>query len=269
MSGFTKYWFALREPYDVRARNSEVLGKVEEAVAQRASISIVDLGCGVGATLRALSSHLPKKQNWCLVDNDPAALKCAKAIVGASGVKVRTMLLDLVDDLQAALDGPIDIVTTSALLDLVSGEWLEQLVLRTTGRHLPVYAALTYDGRVALKPIDLHDAAVIAAVNRHQLSDKGFGPALGPNASTWAIGRFQAAGYDVMHGKSDWTFGPTDQEIQLEIFAAWADAARETGAVPIANLDLWLRVRRDAVAEGRSQLRIGHVDFFARPITDR
>jgi len=269
LGGFTKGWLALRAPYDVRARNSDVLSAVAEAVADCSSISIVDLGCGIGATLRALSASLPRTQNWRLVDNNATALDCAQASVVAAGVEVRTILLDLANDLQAALDGPINIVTTSAFLDLVSQGWLEQLVRHTVARHLPLYAALTYDGRVVLKPIDPRDEVVIAAVNRHQCNDKGFGPALGPNAPTSAIKLFQTAGYDVLHGRSDWGFGAVDREIQLEIFAAWAEAARETGAVPIAELDLWLEARREAVALGRSQLRIGHVDFLARPIANR
>jgi hypothetical protein len=269
MGGFTEYWLALREPYDARARHPGVLSSVVEAAAGRALISIVDLGCGIGATLRVLSPRLPRNQNWRLVDNNVSALGIAQTAATPPGVEVSTMLLDLVDGLEAALEGPTNIVTISAFLDLVSAEWLEQLVCRTAVRHLPVYAALTYDGRVTLRPSDHHDAAVIAAVNRHQLSDKGFGPALGPNASAYAIRLFQAAGYDVVSGQSDWTFEPVDREIQLEIFGAWAEAARETGAVPIADLDVWLAARRDAVAAGRSQLRIGHVDFLARSVAGR
>jgi hypothetical protein len=269
LGGFTKGWLALRAPYDVRARNSDVLSAVAEVVAECSSISILDLGCGIGATLGVLSASLPRTQYWRLVDNNVSALDCAQASAVAAGVDVRTILLDLANDLQAALDGPINIVTTSAFLDLVSQGWLEQLVGRTVARHLPLYAALTYDGRVVLKPIDPRDEVVIAAVNRHQRNDKGFGPALGPEAPTCAIELFQAAGYDVLHGHSDWAFGPVDREIQLEIFAAWAEAARETGAVPTAELDLWLEARRAAVALGRSQLRIGHVDFLARPIASR
>ena len=269
IGGFSRYWLALREPYDVRARNPHVLNAVVETAAGCSSVSIVDLGCGIGATLRALSPRLPRKQNWRLVDNNVVALEGAQTILTPPGVEVKTRLLDLVGSLEAALEGPIDIVTISAFLDLVSPEWLEQLVLRTVARHLPVYAALTYDGRVVLSPIDHYDRAIIAAVNRHQLTDKGFGPALGPNASTSAMRLFRAAGFDVVHGQSDWTFGPDDGEIQLEIFTAWADAAREIGAVATPNLESWLGARRDAVAAGRSQLRIGHVDFLARPVASR
>jgi hypothetical protein len=266
MSAFTANWLRLRELYDTRARNPIVLDAVVDAAAERLLTSIVDLACGAGATLRATSSRLPAGQQWRLVDNDLDLLRRANAITGTPRANVGTLCLDLAQGLQTALDGTIDIVTTSAFLDLVSEEWLEQLVWLTTSRQILVYAALSYDGRAELRPIEPYDATIVAAVNRHQLGDKGFGPALGPNAATTAIGRFQMAGYDVLRGKSDWMCGPDDQEIQLEIFARWADAARETGDVPIADIDSWLTARRAAVAAGLSFLRVGHIDFFARPI---
>ena len=60
------------------------------------------------------------------------------------------MPVDLARDLEAALDGPVDLVTTSALLDLVSDDWLERLAIEAAARRLPVYAALSYDGRIEL-----------------------------------------------------------------------------------------------------------------------
>ena len=46
-------------------------------------------------------------------------------------------------------------------------------------RAIPLYAALSYDGRIAFTPSDPLDADIVAAVNAHQRTDKGFGPALG------------------------------------------------------------------------------------------
>ena len=124
---------------------------------------------------------------------------------------------------------------------------------------------MSYDGRIEITPSDPLDAAIVAAVNAHQRTDKGFGPALGPTAAGFAIARFEALGYSVVHGESDWALGPDDLDMQSEILAGWADAARDIGALPLADTMAWLARRRDAIAAGRSSIRVGHVDFFARP----
>ena len=59
MSGFSAEWLALREPYDLRARNPAVLDAVAAFLKPRPSVRVVDLACGTGSTLRALSPHLP------------------------------------------------------------------------------------------------------------------------------------------------------------------------------------------------------------------
>jgi hypothetical protein len=177
--------------------------------------------------------------------------------------------VDIARDLELALDGPLDLVATSALLDLVSAEWLERFATEAAVRTLPVYAALTYDGRVDFDPYDALDARVIGAVNRHQLGDKGFGPALGPTAADAAIARFQTLSYAVIDGKSDWVFGPNDTEIQREFVAGWAAAARESGELSLAECAAWLAHRREHIDAARSSIRVGHVDFFAQPTGTR
>jgi hypothetical protein len=269
MSGFAPDWLALREPYDLRARNADVLDAVAAAFAGRAALSSVDLASGLGSTQRAVSSHLPAQQHWRLVDNDCDLLAAASALPRPTGSDVTTQALDLAHDLAAALDGPAELLTASALLDLVSAEWLEQLVQHAASRRLPVYVALTYDGRAALAPADGNDAAIVAAVNDHQRRDKGFGPALGPQAAAFAMARFAAAGFALVHGTSDWTFASDDRAIQREIFAGWAQAARETGPLAASAIEAWHAARDAALAAGLSTLRVGHIDFFARPIGAR
>lgn len=269
MTGFSADWLALREPYDARARNPAVLNAVVASLAGNTSIRIVDLACGTGSTLRALAPRFPAGQHWRLADNDRGLLARASAMVRPAGVSLTTIPLDLNRDLEAALDGPIDLVTTSALLDLVSEVWLDRLAVETLARSLPIYAALSYDGRVQISPSNTLDAAIVAAVNAHQRRDKGFGPALGPMAASAAIARFESLGCSVVHGPADWVIGPDDREFQMEMFAGWASAAREIGDIPLADTVQWLTFRRDEIAAGRSSIRVGHVDIFARPIGTR
>jgi len=270
MSGFSAEWLALREPYDGRARNRDVLESVAAAAkAMGDAVGVVYLACGTGSTLRALSPRLPPRQDWRLVDNDLSLLARAAAGKAVPSVGVTRIPVDLTRDLEAALDGPVNLVTASALLDLVSAEWLDRLVTEVAARRLPFYAALNYDGRVMFEPVDPLDAAVVAGVNEHQQTDKGFGPALGPRAAEAAIASFETAGYAVAHGRADWHLLPRDHEIQRDILAGWAGAARETGAVSLPDAAAWLTRRRDVVAAARSTITVGHVDIFTRPIGTR
>jgi hypothetical protein len=262
MSGFPAEWLARREPYDRRARNRAVLAEVAERFASHPSIAVVDLACGAGATLRAVSAALPRRQSWRLVDNDLSLLARVQQVADAE-TSVRAIPVDLTRDLEAALDGPVDLVATSAFLDLVSAEWIERLVTEIAARNLPLYAALSYDGRVTFAPRDALDATILAAFNRHQATDKGFGPALGPAAAAEAVARFERIGYAVVKGASDWALGPPD-DLQAEILAGFAGAAAEVG-VASGDIAEWVSRRRSLLANERSSLQVGHIDFFACP----
>jgi hypothetical protein len=266
---FSADWLALREPHDARARNPAVLDAVIVSLAGKNPARIVDLACGTGSTLRALAPHVPGTQNWRLVDNNLSLLARASDMTPPAGVSFTAAPLDLQYDLEAALDGPVDLVTMSALLDLVSADWLERLVVEIVARSIPIYAALTYDGRAEISPQNSGDSAILAAVNAHQRRDKGFGVALGSRAAVTAIARLQSLGYAVVHGTADWVFQPSDGEIQMEIFSGWAAAARETGELPLQDIVEWLTFRRDEIAAKHSSLSVGHTDFFAAPTTTR
>jgi SAM-dependent methyltransferase len=264
MSGFSADWLRLREPYDRRARNPAVLTAVSAGFTPGSAIAVVDLACGIGASLRALAPILPRRQNWRLVDNDLSLLARIETNVASADAAVSAVPLDLTRDLEIALDGPLDLITTSAFLDLVSADWLERFVIEAAARALPIYAALTYDGRFCIEPEDPLDGAIIDALNRHQARDKGFGPALGPRAAPTAERLLQRVGYALEAGLSDWQLGPSDQEIQLELVAGLAAAAREMGAVALPDLIAWVTRRRGIILAGGSSMQVGHCDIFAR-----
>ena len=269
MSGFSAQWLALRERYDLAARNSTVLDAVAGAFLDRPSIAVVDLACGTGSTLRAIGPHLPPRQSWRLTDNDLSLLARASTLGRPPHLAVTAKPVDLARDLELALEGPLDLVTTSALLDLVSPEWLDRFIVEAAARRLPIYAALTYDGRVDVEPSSPFDSEILAGFNQHQRTNKGFGAALGPTAAARAVERFEHFGCSVVQGLSDWVFGPEDREIQDTLFTGWAELALLTTTMTANEVTLWLAQRRGHLAQGRSHLRIGHIDVFARPIGTR
>ena len=87
MSGFSIEWLSLREPYDRVARNATVLDAVASAFLDQTAISVVDLACGTGSTLRAAGPHLPPRQSWRLIDNDLGLLARASTLgIGIPGI---------------------------------------------------------------------------------------------------------------------------------------------------------------------------------------
>ena len=134
VSGFSAEWLALREPADIAARSAAVTSFVTGTFAQHSSVRIVDLGSGTGSNVRYLSRHLPQGQHWQLVDNDATLLDAARSLLS---IDVETRVADL-RHLDASLFVASQLVTASALLDLVSESWLRRfrpaLPSRTRGR---------------------------------------------------------------------------------------------------------------------------------------
>ncbi|MEO9788899.1 MAG: methyltransferase type 11, partial [Aurantimonas coralicida] len=61
MSGFDTNWLDLREPADGAARDTGLLqGAVAWLEGAGDAPLAVDLGCGTGSTLRAVSPHAPR-----------------------------------------------------------------------------------------------------------------------------------------------------------------------------------------------------------------
>ncbi|MDG3039738.1 class I SAM-dependent methyltransferase [Roseicyclus marinus] len=249
--GFSADWLALRDPAD-RAARDVALARRAAAAAGPAPL-IVDLGCGTGATWRALSPVLPEGARWRFVDNDPALLAIAAA---AAGDSAETVMADLADLDSLPLAGAT-LVTASALLDLVSAEWVAGLVARL---GVPFYAALSYDGRMSWTPEDPRDAAITAAFNRHQTGDKGLGRALGPEAADHAVRVFEAAGFTVTLADSPWQLGPDMAALQRELCDGIAAAAAETG---LSDATAWSHARSAGAAASRCL--IGHLDLLALP----
>ena len=248
--GFSADWLALREPADHAARDDALLETAARVAGARPVV--VDLGCGTGSTRRAFGGRLGGAV-WRMVDGDAALL----ALAGGEA-----HCLDLNDVDALPLDGAT-LVTASALFDLASAAWVDRLVDRLTRLGLPLYAALNYDGSMGWTPELPEDGQITAAFNRHQVGDKGFGPALGPGATQYLAERLQAAGYALREGDSPWQLGPDQAALQDELLAGIAQAAQEAGFAGDASA--WRAARQARVGQGLC--RIGHRDLLAVPQT--
>jgi SAM-dependent methyltransferase len=259
MTRFDATWLELREPADLRARDPGLLGEVAVALGVLGGV-VVDLGCGTGATFRALSPRLLAPVHWRFVDNDRALLDAAMAPLGEGAEAVRVDLAQL-DELPLC---GATFVTASALFDLCAASFIEALADRLAERRLGLYAALNYDGSIIWSPPHASDEAVVELFNRHQRSEKGMGQALGPEAGWILAETFAALGYDVIRADSAWRLREGMETLQAAFIEGVAAAVGETGAICARELGDW-RVSRLAALETGASCRVGHLDVLAQP----
>ena len=296
MSGFSTDWLRLREPFDKAARAIAMpalgLDQHVQSWQQHAKsgvVQMVDLGCGSGANFRALAPHLGPAQHWRLYDHDPALLAAVPAAIsewtiqtqqghvdvvsGQGGKRIHVQCpqftatielhcVDLARHLSSVSLTGVHLVTGSALLDLVSQDWLSALVAQAQLNHTAMLFALSVDGRTTWYPVDQQDDRVHALFTQHQNRDKGFGPALGMHAVPTVLRQLSQAGYVVRQSQSDWLMkGVGDQAMLLALIDGIKDAAIEQSPSEQNMLMDWALRRKHAIAA--CELRVGHVDFLA------
>ncbi|MDM0016141.1 class I SAM-dependent methyltransferase [Variovorax saccharolyticus] len=292
MTGFSADWLALREPFDRSARCASAAALDPKALAQglrgaAPDLGVLDLACGTGANLRELAPRLGGSQRWLLVDHDPLLLAALpdvlRAWAGAQGLafsadglrlriegpgwlaEVQPLRIDLARGLDQLPLSEVGLVTASALLDLVSAAWLDDLLVRARAAGAALWFALTVVGRVDWTPEAAGDALLARLFEAHQRRDKGFGAALGAAAADRAAERMGALGYRVLRADSDWdidaSLGAPAQALLAALIEGTADAAREQDPEAAAAVAGWAAERRRLL--GRTRLRIGHRELLA------
>jgi hypothetical protein len=271
MNAFTSEWLALRRPIDERSRWHAGADRFLQALpADRPWL--VDLACGTGANCAYLASRLQTPRDWMLVDNDPLLLQRAQddCRFMCTVERLECRRLDLARELPRLDLGEACGVTASALLDLVSGRWLDELFALCARWRPPLLFSLTYAGHVQLSPGDVDDDLMQRAFNTHQRLDKGFGPALGPIAPAIAARMLRLHGYRVSEATSDWRLDSArdaDAALLYPLLQGWAAAASEVEecGVTAERAQQWLHRREQATASRTLTARIGHVDLLALP----
>ena len=291
MTGFSADWLALREPFDQAARAAAAPALNWPALAAHLQAAgtpttVLDLGCGTGATLRAMAPRLGPVQHWRLVDHDARLLAAVPDALGPWGqanglrlcaqgdllvlegagrrIEVERCQADLVAGFAGLPFAGAQLVTASALLDLVSAPWLAALVTRCRAEAAAVYWALTVDDRVEWQTADAGDTLVHAAFRAHQRRDKGFGPALGGAAVAEAGALLTQAGYRVTQGPSDWcvdgAYGQPGPAMLRAMVQGMGTAAAEQAPAEAAAVQAW-QARRWAQCDA-TRLRVGHADLL-------
>jgi hypothetical protein len=279
-------WLTLREPADAAARSTSLTRVVAGTIAAHAALYALDLGTGTGSNIRYLTEHLSGRQHWLAVDRSAGLLtqlpiemshwgarRGYKTASVGSGcvihgkdlechVEIRRVDLRTVDS--AELFAHRDLVTASALLDLVSERWLRSLAARCRAEGASALFAITYDGRSVCSPIEPEDGLILDLFNRHQRTDKGLGGrAAGPDAVACAARCFVEAGYQVQTEPSDWKLGVGQAQLQRALIDGWAQAAAEIQPDAAAMITDWRIRRLRHIDAGRSRLVVGHEDVGA------
>jgi SAM-dependent methyltransferase len=269
MTEFSAEWLELREPIDAAARDVSITNRLSELLLTGSTARrFFDLGCGTGANVRYLSPRIAGPQEWMLLDSDEQHLQRANELLTScrrAGVSFAMRCLDLDRGLDAAVFAEGAVVSASALLDLVSADWLARLLRRCCASNALVLFALSYDGRMDFEPRDPDDEVIRTLVNRHQTTDKGFGPALGPAATTFVCRRLEALQYQVLAARSDWVLGRSHAGVQEALLRGWVQAALEVAPAERVRCERWLSTRLGYLDLGRSAVRVGHQDVIGWP----
>ena len=288
MSGFTRDWLRLRESADLAARDAALARHFATALSRRSGmpVRLVDLGAGTGANCRALLPRIGSDQEWILIDSDrdlvaaqseeftawarrqgyPILAGGGRMMItaGHASWNVTSQPVDLARDQASLAALEADGVTAAAFFDLVSAGWLERFADWLVARRVPLFAALTVDGRRDWQPAVAEDTILREAFQRHQAIDKGFGPALGGAAPRMLVETLAGRNFRVTEARSDWHIGAWDRALLAALIAGETLAARAAGAAPEA-VAAWERQRQDQLENGRLKLMIGHRDLLALP----
>jgi len=280
---FATDWLEERNRFDEAARNPQVEHAFLQAAQQYDPVNIIDLGAGSGATFLYLAPKIPGSQRWTLVELNPSLLKHARQRIKLwSHAKGMQTTLENTDQivlqrekqeisvqftkgslLQLEQLLPLEyyqLVTASAVNDLLSRDMLEQL-LQTLHRYkLGCYTMLNYQG-MHFFPEEGQDTAMIAAYEKHMQRQQDFGKALGPDCADAfrQIGQ-QLYGKSPVEGQSDWIIRPSDRLMHRYLLSFMEKSIPEVA--PKLDLQGWLDRKQELLQQEQLRLTVAHLDQF-------
>jgi hypothetical protein len=216
---------------------------------------------------RWLAPQLPQEQHWVLHDVDEGLL--ARAVSSnatragdGSAISISTRHRD-VTTIDAGDVAEAALVTTSALLDLLTAEEVTRIAKACVEGGSPALFTLSVTGRVQLTPRHPLDAAIGNAFNAHQRRTHAGRRLLGPDAVAHATTAFTRLGAEVLVADTPWRLGADDVGLLVEWLTGWVAAACEQHPELTDPARRYLRQRRSDAAAGGLQVSVGHADLLA------
>ncbi|GGY85462.1 glycosyltransferase family 4 protein [Marinobacter zhanjiangensis] len=274
-SDFDAHWLGLREPADHAARAGALTAQAIDWLRQQGQQApvIADIGSGTGSNWRYLTRALTDAgladSRWHLFDQDAALLRNNPRAESGPAIHIERLEATNLDQ---RLPRSLNLLTASALIDLVSKDWLDAFAGAAAARRAAVLVVLSYAGRFRLIPEHRADGDLRQRVNEHQHGDKGTGAACGPEASDYLANALQRKGYRVSREPSIWHLDSTHCALQKALMAGWVDAARAqlcsgTNDQPADSdwLEEWLTERTRQADKGELLIEVDHVDLLGVP----
>ena len=274
---FAADWLEAREPADHQARDAGLTARLAEWLTERydcqapgsepgTPLHLVDLGTGRGSNPVYLCPRLPVPQRWMLIEPDETLAGTARKRVEQKDAPVALELIALTEDnLDTALPADADLVTASALIDLVSEPWLSALSAAVAKRQAALLVVITYSGYFTLEPAHPFDDELRALVNAHQHREKGSGAALGPDATACLSRLMSGKDYDIQTADSPWVLTGEQLNLAAMLLEGWAEAAAEQQPEQANAIQTWLETRRQQLDSGALVITVSHTDLLAWP----
>lgn len=285
--GFSAEWLQLREPADHRARSTLLTQLLLDWRRDKERMNIIELGAGTGSNLRYLCPLLGHQQHWTLFDHDQSLLEQLPHLLtpwaqqqgihilatretirlesDTFSAQIHWQQKDLANELNAIAQDKVHLITASALLDLTSAAWLEQLARLCIDKHCASLFVLNYDGTLQWHEKLPDDELLNQLLNEHQLTDKGFGNALGPQAHHYIAEQLRRAQH-VTTQSGNWVLDQQQSALQNELLTGWVKAAMEQDTTRKPVIQAWAESRRLAIKQGHSYLSVGHTDVLSLPM---
>lgn len=259
-------WLAARVAADTAARAATLKTLVPDLINYLAvtgdhddTLEIIDLGAGTGANQRWLAPRLPFRQRWVHLDHDPII---SRSLPLPDDTLIIDASVEALARLLASREAGRQLVTCSALLDVLTMPQLNAVCRAVIDNRVPALFSLTVTGTLGIVPIHRDDQPLLDAFNDHQ---RRAGRA-GPEAASLAADTLRAAEFEVRCQETPWQLSAASgRAFVAEVLQERLHAAVAQYPALAQPAAAWLELRRSQLALGIVRIELGHGDILALP----